>query len=711
MLRSRRFYALFSSVLVLLIASAVGLISQSTGHRSPAQIHEQIDENKLVTLHGNTRSEVTATNDLGSVADDFALDHMMLQLKRPANQEQAAARFVADLHNPKSPNFHKWLTASEFGKNFGLAEADIQTITSWLQSHGFTVNTVYPNGMVIDFSGSAGQVRRAFHTSIHHLDVNGVRHVANVSDPQIPAALAPAVAGVVSMHDFQPHPMKRAKYTFNQGGYTNQAVVPEDLATIYNLNPLFARGITGVGQTIVVIEDTDLYSSADWDTFRSTFGLSQYTAGSLTTLHPQPSSGLNNCSVPGLLTGDDGEAILDAEWASAAAPSAAIVVASCGNTRSTFGGFIAMANVVNSTTPPSVISISYGNCEAENGSSSNASISALYQQAVAEGISVFVSSGDEGAAACDAGGTSATHGIGVNAYASTAYNVAVGGTDFSDTVDGTTGNYWSATNTANYGSALSYVPEIPWNDSCAGTLLANYLGYSTVYGAGGFCNSSTARRDQLLTVAAGSGGPSECAEGKPAVYGIVGGTCKGVAKPDWQTGLSGIPSDGVRDLPDVSLFAADGVWGHYYVTCWSNVRAGGTACKGAPSNWSGAGGTSFASPIMAGIQALVNQNAGGLQGNPNYVYYALAASNPSVFHSITRGDIDVNCSGTTDCFGSTGNISYGRGGRVTGNATSGALSVSNTSFTPAYATGPSWNFATGIGSVDANALVTNWAAH
>ena len=167
----------------------------------------------------------------------------------------------------------------------------------------------------------------------------------------------------------------------------------------------------------------------------------------------------------------------------------------------------------------------------------------------------------------------------------------------------------------------------------------------------------------------------------------------------------------MRDLPDVSLFAADGVWGHYYVTCWSNVRAGGTACNGAPSNWSGAGGTSFASPIMAGIQALVNQKAGGLQGNPNYVYYALAANNPNVFHSITRGDIDVNCSGATDCFGSTGNISYGRGGRVTGNATSGALSVSNTSFTPAYATGPSWNFATGIGSVDANALVTNWAAH
>jgi subtilase family serine protease len=636
------------------------------------------------------------------------MDHMMLQLKRSADQEKAAAQFVADLHNPKSPNFHKWLTASEYGKNYGVAEADLQAVTGWLESHGFTVNSVYPNGMVIDFSGSAGQVRRAFHAPIHHLDVEGVRHIANVTDPQIPAALAPVVAGVVSMHDFQPHAMKRTKYTFTYSGFPTQAVVPADLATIYNLNPLFAQGITGVGQTVVVIEDTDLYSSADWDTFRSTFGLSQYSGGSLTTVHPTPASGSNNCIAPGVVAGDDAEAILDAEWASAAAPSAAIVVAACGNTRVTFGGFIAMANVVNAANPPSIISLSYGNCEAENGASSNAAISALYQQAVAEGISIYVSAGDEGAASCDAGNASATHGIGVSAYASTPYNVAVGGTDFSDTLDGTTGNYWNSTNTATYGSALSYIPEVPWNDSCASGLLYNYLGYSTAYGSSGFCNSNTARKDSLVNVVAGSGGPSNCATGAPASYGIASGSCQGVAKPDWQTGLAGIPNDGVRDLPDVSLFAADGIWGHYYVTCWSDVRNGGSACTGAPSNWSGAGGTSFSSPILAGIQALVNQNAGGAQGNPNYVYYALAASTPSVFHSITRGDIDVNCSGATNCFGSSGTVGYGRGGRASGNATSGALSVSSSSFTPAYATGASWNFATGIGSVDAYNLVMNW---
>jgi subtilase family serine protease len=690
----------------LLLFSSLALFSQ----RAPALIHESVDENELVTLKGNTRPEATAENDLGAVEDSLNMDHMLLQLKRSATQEQAAAQFVADLHNPKSPSFHKWLTASEFGKKYGVAESDIAAITGWLASHGFTVNAIYPNGMVIDFSGSAGQVRRAFHTSINYLDVNGARHLANVNDPQIPAALAPAIAGVVSMHDFKPHAMKRAKFNFNYQGSPLQAVVPADLATIYDLNPLFAQGITGTGQTIAVIEDTNLYNSADWNTFRTTFGLAQYTSGSLTTLQPAPMGGANNCANPGIVGGDDSEAILDAEWASAAAPSAAIIVAACADTRVTFGGFIAMQNMINGNNPPSIMSVSYGNCEAENGASSNASISSLYQQAVAEGISVFGSAGDEGAASCDAGGTSATHGIGVSAYASTPYNVAVGGTDFSDTLDGTTANYWGSTNTATFGSALSYIPEIPWNDSCAGSLLSGYMGFSTGYGAGGFCNSNTARNDGLVEVVAGSGGPSNCAAGSPSKFGIAGGSCLGAAKPAWQTGIDGIPSDGVRDLPDVSLFAADGIWGHFYVICNSDVKNGGAPCTGDPSTWAGAGGTSFASPILAGIQALVNQNMGGAQGNPNYVYYALAAGATGIFHSITRGDIDVNCTGTADCYGSAGSTTSGRGGRAGGTATSGALSLSSSSFTPAFATGSSWSFATGLGSVDAFNLVMNWSA-
>jgi subtilase family serine protease len=542
-----------------------------------------------------------------------------------------------------------------------------------------------------------------------------VRHIANMSDPDIPEALAPAVAGVVSLHDFSPRPRKRvhADYTFASGKSTYQAVTPGDLATIYNLNPVFnSLGITGKGQTIAVIEDSDLYKSSDWTTFRSTFGLSKYTSGSLTTVHPAPATGANNCSAPGVVAGDDGEAILDAEWASAAAPDAAIEVAACANTRTTFGGLIALQNLVSGTPHPSIVSISYGECEAENGAASNLAFNNIYQQAVAEGISVFVAAGDEGAASCDAGAQGATHGIGVSAFASTPYNVAVGGTDFGDTVAGANSSYWNTTNSATFASARSYIPEIPWNDSCASGLLATHFGYSMVYGSAGFCGSSTAKNYGFLVVAAGSGGPSGCASGAPTSTGVVSGTCKGYAKPPFQAGVAGNPADGVRDIPDVSLFAANGIWGHYYVDCWSDIRNGGASCAGAPSTWDGGGGTSYSAPIFAGIQALVNQYNGGAQGNPNPVYYRLAAVG-GIFHNVTLGDIDVNCGGTTACFGATQSTAAAggrgpRGGFSSNVSYNGGLSTSANSLAPAYKARAGWNFATGLGSVDALNLVTNW---
>ena len=702
-----------------LLAFPGALLAQSvrTGRTARGLIVDRIDESRLHTIEGNTRPEAIPQNDRGAAPENLPMDHLLLQLQRSPEQEQAVREFIDALQEPGSPNFHKWLTAAEFGERFGASQSDIDAVTAWLGSHGLTMHSVYPSGMLIDFSGTAGQIRAAFHTEIHNLEVNGQAHIANMSDPRIPEALAPVVAGVVSLHDFRPRTMSRphAEYTFTSGTATYQAVVPADLATIYNLNPLFAAGIAGQGQTVVVIEDTDLYSAADWSTFRSAFGLSKYTSGSLATVHPAPANGRTNCADPGVPSGgDDGEAILDAEWVSAAAPGAAIQVASCANTRTTFGGLIAIQNLVNSSKPPAVISMSYGECEAENGAAANAAYNSVFQQAVGEGVSVFVSAGDEGAASCDAGASGATHGIGVSGFASTPYNVAVGGTDFGDTYAGSNGTYWNSTNTSVYGSAKSYVPEIPWNDSCAGSLLASYFGYSVVYGTAGFCGSSTASSDGLQVVAAGSGGPSGCATGSPSTTGVVGGSCKGYSKPSWQSALT--PGDGVRDIPDVSLFAANGIWGHYYVFCWSNTRAGGAKCSGAPSTWAGAGGTSFSSPILAGIQALVNQHKGAVQGNPNPRYYQLAAASPAtcnsslgyqassscVFYNVIQGDIDVNCGGTVECYGAAAS------GRRGGASPNGALSTSSASYLPAYRSGVGWSFATGIGSVNAYNLVMGW---
>jgi subtilase family serine protease len=705
-------------------------------------ITQNVDERVLVTLAGNTRREVTAGNDRGAVSDSLPLDHIYLQLSRSPAQEQAAAKLIADLHDRSSSRYHQWLSADEVAARFGPSSDDVATLTNWLGSHGFTVYNVYAANGIIDFAGSAGAVREAFHTEIHQLSVNGRKHIANIGDPRIPAALAPAVRGIVSLNDFRPRPAMRPRTSLNTGNPNSRALVPGDLQTIYNMTPLYTHHISGQGQTIAVLEDSDIYSADDWKIFRSTFGLDkQFPQGSLRLINPQPSNNPNNggaCADPGP-NGDDLESIIDAEWASAAAPSATIVVAACASTDMNFGVFIAMQNLLTGRErPPGIISVSYQTSESELGSGGNAYINGLYELAVFQGVSVFVAAGDEGADLSDE--FVATSGINANGLGSTPFNVAVGGTDFDDFAAGTISTYWAAQNGANLSSALSYIPEIPWNDTCASGIFQLYvvqqlpqaIGLKTTYGPRGTCNDPlNAQGDTFFTedpdLVAGGGGPSRCALGDSldATPGVVSGTCRGYPKPLYQQMVSGNPRDGVRDLPDVSLFAGNGFWGHYYLSCFSDPNFGGAPCNAAgetPVDWFGAGGTSFASPIMAAIQALVNQVSESYQGNPNYIYYALAAlefdgrdrsaCNSSlgnevdggcVFYDVTAGDTDVPCVPYV-----LNSVTIGSFNCFFDGAPVGVLSQSNSKFEPAYAAGPGYDLATGLGSVNVFNLVRAW---
>ncbi len=707
---------------------AVGLTGHSAG---PA----------MVSLPGNVRPEVKVAKDNGEVDGSLQLDHMLLQLQRPAQREAALEAKIEAMYQPSSPDFHHWLTPEELGQQYGPDPADIQKIVQWLQKSGFQVNGVSKSGMVIDFSGTAAQVESAMNVGLHNLTVNGRNHFANLRNPQVPAEFASLIVGVSSLNDFRPKPahtaissgridfisrtvvprgaQPEAATSASQPGATPgftvnssyQLVVPDDVHTIYNFDPAYQKGFTGEKQEVVVIEDTDVYTVRDWYTFRTTFGLDKYKKGSFTQIHP------GGCTDPGVLVGNDAEAILDAEYSSAAAPDAAIVLASCTDTQTTFGGLLALQSLIDEEVPPSVVSISYGECEAALGAAGNATYRYAYEQAASEGVSVFVSSGDEGAASCDANQPAAQYGIAVSGFASTPYNVAVGGTDYGDTYAGTNAQYWNAKNNLTYGSAKSYIPEIPWNDSCASTLIANIVGYNVSFGANGFCNS-TIGEAYFLTTASGSGGPSGCAYGETSPKAntpAVSGSCRGYAKPDYQQGVFGNPNDRVRDLPDVSLFAANGVWGHYYVFCYTDpaTGAGGAPCTGNPANWSGAGGTSFAAPIVAGIQALVNQSQGAPQGNPNYVYYSLARmefggmgrnscistlgngiDSQCVFNDVAEGDMDVNCLGPFNCYTPSG--------------TNGVLSITSKAYSKAYNSNIGWDFATGIGTLNVGNLIKDW---
>ena len=680
-----------------LLSLTCAVYAQPAGR--PVQvIREGIDEARLVRLAGNTRPEANAQNDRGIVADDFALNHMLLQLKRSPERDAALKQYIDDLHNAQSPNYHQWLTAEQFAAHYGVALEDVATVTGWLTSHGFKVEGVQGSGLVVDFSGTAGQVRSAYHTEIHNLEVNGKSHFANMSDPQIPAALEPVVTGIVSLHNFHPKPLSVPRgqpvYT-SSGGYN--ALAAGDIATIYNLNPVFAAGYTGKGQSIMVVEDTYLYSTGDWTVFRKTFGLARpYPFGTLSQVSPTGAITCTNPGFQGVSTdpgyGDDGEAAIDVEWASAAAPNAAIILAACTDTTTVFGGLIALENVLNgpAASLPSVVSISYGESEAYNGAAANLAYNNAYQQAVSEGVSIFVSSGDEDAASSD-GGNVSTHGITISGFTSTPYNVSVGGLDFGYTADGVSAStYWSATNSPTYSSALSYIQEIPWNNSCASGLVASFLGITPL----SLCNNSAVTSSSgtyhfLQNAVGGSGGPSGCATGSPASSGRVGGTCAGYAKPSYQTGLLGNP-----------------------------IVGGGGSCTGAPSSWPGFGGTSVSAPIMAGIQVLVNQKTASRWGNPNTVYYSLAnteyatagtaaacnsntvskTGNTCIFYDVTQGDNDAVCR-------ATGGILYNC---YAPSGTFGILSTSNSASQPAYLTNVGWDFASGIGSVNAYNLVMNW---
>jgi subtilase family serine protease len=643
-------------------------------------IDQRVDDSRRIPLVGNTRREATANNDRGRVADDFPMQHMLLLLNRPPELEQEFEQYIDSLTDKSSPNFHHWLSPDEQGQTYGLAQEDIDTVTTWLESHGFTVGYVYPNRRVIDFSGTAGAIRTAFHTNIHRLEVRGEQHFANMTDPQIPEALAPSVLGVVSMNDFKPHaylePRTQYQVTNSSGG-TNNVVVPADLQTIYNVAPVYRQGIYGQGQTIVVVENAMPWST-DPTTYQTTFGLSAY-GGSWTNTHPNAG---NNCSTPASPNGDEGEANIDVDAVLAIAPGATVQVASCadGGSVSTFGGLLALENLVSAGSPPAIISMSYGECEAGSTQGGNAAFYTAFQSAAAAGVSVFVSSGDQLSTSCSNGYMYGYFGIGVTGWGSTPYNVAVGGTDFEDTYNSSkagipVSTYWNSNNAATDGNAKSYIPEIPWNDSCASWLFSDFYGFANTYGSSGFCNSSTATtKNDFITISGASGGPSGCANGA-STNGYVTTGCAGYAKPSWQAGTFGNPADGVRDLPDVSLFASNGSWGHFFVICWSDTASFGTsgavACTNPPNpvaatpTWSGFGGTSFSAPLMAAMQSLVNQKWGTRVGNPNPIYYQIAKAEfgvngdsvcysinqpprpglaaSCVFYDVTQGDINANC--------------------------------------------------------------------
>jgi len=687
--------ARIATVLFLLICSAVALharsgVNSATEFAAPRQrIAGAIQESERIELQGNVHPLALRQFDRGAVSGALPMERMILMLKRSPEQQHALDEFLESVSDKNSPNFHHWLTPEEFGANFGVAPQDIDSIASWLRSHGLNVNQVSHSHGAIEFSGNAAQVQEVFQTEIHRYLIKGESHYANATNPQIPKALAPIVSGVVALHSFfsrpsaylagkgssshTPRGKTQPALTFYGGGATPlHVLVADDLQTIYNAKPLLTGipSIDGSGQSIALLARSNILAT-DFEQYRALF---------------QPFARMDALQVvingvdPGLTYGDDQvESTADVEYAGAMAPSAKLLLVVSSSTFSTDGIALSALYAVENNLAP-VISLSYNACEAELATSGNQFYSALWEQAAAEGITVLVSTGDSGAAACDSPASSgdanspaaATQGLGVNGLASTAYSLAVGGTQFADNASPA---YWATQNNAAFGSALSYIPEVAWNESCSP---ADCSAQANLYaGGGGASNCTTLTLD-------GSNKP----------------TCSGHhAKPAWQS-APGVIADGVRDIPDVSLSAAqhDGYVLCLFESCSVNFNSG-------DFYFYVVGGTSLSTPEFAGVMALVDQQTGTPQGQAAPTLYALAsaqsgmlsqcnASNPGtdfsrcIFSDITEGSNRVPCAGGSPGCSATQAGSYGT--------------------LAAYSASAGYDAVSGLGSVNVANLVNHW---
>jgi subtilase family serine protease len=571
------------------------------------------EDEPRVRFAGNVPARIADARDAGAVEPDFPLPRMVLVLRWRPGAEADLDGLLAAQHDVSSPLYHRWLTPEEFGERFGATDEDVARVVSWLRRNGFSIDEVAKGKGWIDFSGTAGQLESAFRAPIHEFSVGGeIRH-ANVSDPSVPRFLSPVIAGIASLHDFPkrsyrvPAPAATADRSVSPGYVSagQHCLGPADFARIYDLEPLYAQGIDGTGQRIAIVGRVQI-DLADVRAFRSRFGLP-----------PRDPEIVVNGVDPGFWDkSEEQEADLDVEWSGGVAPGAAVTLVITNSTVTTDGVDLSAQYIVDRNLA-SVMSTSFGECESDMGTTNQTFYDHLWAQAAAQGITSFVSSGDTGFGGCP--GTGLKLGVGVNGVASTEHDVAVGGTEFDDA--GQSSLYWTSTPDAATGlSAVSYIPEKGWNESAT----------------------------------------------KPAGHGnwaSGGGASATNPKPSWQAG-PGVPADGRRDVPDISLAAAthDG----YFVFQGDN---GGPATIG---------GTSAASPAMAGIMALIDQKAGGRQGNANRGFYPLAAAQaagtgPAVFHDVSAGDNDIPGVSGADC-------------------------------------GPAFDLVTGVGSVDAFALASAWAS-
>ncbi len=592
------------SIAVVIFAGI--LLSSLSFAATQDRLSGPVSSDQMVPLRGNMHGLARPEFDLGRVDGGRMMYGVTLAFRPSAAQQKDMDSLIAELGNPSSPNYHKYLTPKQFGKKFGLSQNDLDKITAWLQAQGFQNLAIANSRNEISFDGTVEQVEAAFRTEIHAYAVEGEVHIANATEPSVPAALAGSALAVGHLHDFRPKPRLRIEPHFTSAQTGNHFLTPGDFATIYDLQGLYTAGSDGTGQTIAVVGQTAIVTS-DLDHFRSAAGLA--TKQPTQTLVP-------NSGTSTVFNGDLGETDLDLEWSGGVAKNATIMYIYVGNS-ATYNVWDSLNYAVQNNVAP-FISTSYGFCEAGLGLSATQQIQGWAQQGQMQGQTIVAASGDSGAADCEPNGsTVATTGLAVDVPASIPEVTGMGGNEFfGDPASLTTTADWTgASGTDTISSAIQYISEEVWNDTlAAGILSASGGGASTFF-----------------------------------------------SKPTWQTGTGVTGTQ--REVPDLSLSASPDHDGYLFctsdkgaVTCTSGFRnsTGGLAVVG---------GTSAAAPTFAAILALLNQYFGNTPPTGlapvNPVLYKLAANNPAAFHDVTAGDNKVPCTNPSPNCPTSGTLQFG----------------------------------------------------
>jgi hypothetical protein len=661
--------AVCSAIAVFATLPATAQITSQATALQP-RITAPIQNSSRVTLTGSRSPLARPALDSGAVPNTMKLQGISLVFSRTPAQQAALDALVAAQQNPASPLYHQWLNPDQFAAQFGVSDADIAAVESWLQSQGFSIDSVSRSHNRISFSGNAGLVASAFGAPLHYFKTPAygnqpaATHFAPSADLSIPAALGSSILAITNLSDFRPHPHVKLRgpsgaqpqFTSSQTG--SHFMTPGDVATIYDITPAYNAGFTGSNQSIAIVGQSYV-PPTDISNFQTAVGI----AGQTPTFVIVPDSG-----TPEIFSLDETESDLDLEYSSTIAKGAQIFFVYTGNNPN-YGAFNSIVYAIDERISP-IVSSSYGDCEADLGQSEYSTFNSSLQQAAAQGQTVLSASGDSGSSDCypvdDATITTLAEeeALAVDFPASSQYVTGVGGTEFpaadvaAAATPGTATTYWSAAPTTDViSSALSYIPEEVWND-----------------------NLVSATNDPSDPLSAGGGGVS--------IF---------TARPTWQTGTIGgvaFPTIGAgfRLVPDVALDASN--TDAPYAFCTSDTTAWESgqeaSCNAglrdsASQDLTLAGGTSFAAPIFAAMVALINQSQNSTgQGVINATLYPLAATSAysTAFHDITSGNNECNL-GVSLC---------GTGGQ-----------------TSDYAATTGYDPASGLGSVDLDNLIKAWA--